>query len=153
MANEIQRFDILGSPGSGEFTLTFDTATTDPLPYHPPAGDVQTALEALTSIGAGNIGVTKDGNWGYVCAFQGALADQDLPQMTADDSGLGGDATITVATVTHGTTPDTGPTASLHTPCTLTELLVFANAVLPTTSGDHHNATVTSTNDTITVTT
>jgi hypothetical protein len=107
--DEVQRFDIAGSPGSGKFTLTFNGATTDPpLAYHPPAGDVQRALEALSTVGTGNVRVSKDGNWGYVCAFGNELGSQNLPPMSADGSQLGGGGTITVSTVTPGAAP-TGP--------------------------------------------
>ena len=49
MPNEIQRFDITGSPGSGNFTLWFNGEGTSPIDYHPAAGDVQDELEALTT--------------------------------------------------------------------------------------------------------
>ena len=152
MTNETQRFDILGSPGSGTFTLTYTGETTTDLPYHPAAGEVQTALEALMIIGAGNIDVSKDGNWGYVLAFTGTLANQQLPEIVADDSQLGGGATIQVATVVDGA-PDTttGGGSTLQTPCTLTDLLIFTRNIVPATPGNHHNIPVTSTDTTITV--
>jgi hypothetical protein len=106
--NEVQRFDIAGSPGSGKFTLAFNGATTDPpLPYHPNAGQVTHALEILPTIGAGNVIVTKDGNWGYVCAFGGALSEQNLPQLTAapDAQMTGAGGSIAVSTVTEGAAP------------------------------------------------
>jgi len=153
MPNEIQRFDITGSPGSGNFTLWFNGEGTSPIDYHPAAGDVQDELEALTTIGPGNITVTKDGNWGYICTFAGALTSTNLPELVADDSQLPGGATITVTTVTQGgpdtETPGTG--ATLTTPCTLPHLLAFATDILPVTSGSHHDAIVTTTADTITV--
>jgi hypothetical protein len=100
--NEVQRFDIAGNPGSGTFTLAFNgSEPTASINHHPAAGDVQRALEALSTIGAGNVTVSKDGNWGYVCAFCNALGNQDLPEITAA-SQLGGGATITVSTVTQG---------------------------------------------------
>lgn len=100
--DEVQRFDILGSPGSGTFTLTFDGETTTPLGAHPAVGDVQRALEALSTIGVGNVVVVKDGGWGYVCSFGGALAGRNLPELTADDSLLGGDGSVVFTTVTQG---------------------------------------------------
>jgi hypothetical protein len=151
MTSEVQRFDITGNPGSGKFTLTFKTQTTTEIDHHPPAGDVERALEALPSIGTGNITVTKDGNWGYVCEFLGNLANQDVPELTADDSQLPEGAAVTVTTMIQGGTGLKGPTATLATPCTLTDLLGFATHIVPVTSGDHHNATVTSTDSAITV--
>ena len=150
MTNETQRFDILGSPGSGTFTLTYTGETTTDLPYHPAAGEVQTALEALTSIGAGNIDVTKDGNWGYVLTFTGTLANQQLPEIIADDSQLAGGATIQVTTIQDGGPDTTGGGSTLQTPCTLADLLVFARNIVPATAGNHHNIPVTTTANSIT---
>jgi hypothetical protein len=151
MTNEVQRFDILGSPGSGKFTLTVLGATTDPpMAYHPAAGVVQSAIEALPPVGVGNVVVTKDGNWGYVCGFTNALGDQDIPQMTADDSQLGGGATIQVSTVIEGgpeiPPPDGGePLLILETPCTALALQRFATEVAAVTSGAHREFPVTTT--------
>ena len=151
MTNEIQRFDILGNPGSGTFTLAYKGEITTDLPHHPAAGAVQTALEALIAIGAGNIVVTKDGNWGYVCSFTGNLANQQVPEIVADDSQLGGGATIQVATVVDGGPDTTGGGSTLQTPCTLADLLIFTRNIVPATPGNHHNIPVTSTDTTITV--
>jgi hypothetical protein len=145
MADEVQRFDILGSPGSGKFTLSFRGATTDLIAYHPPAGDVQRALETLSTVGTGNVVVTKDGNWGYVCSFQNALGDQDLPQLEADDSQLGGGGTIEVTTKTHGYPPiDTTepPIASLQLPVTLQRLSLSLQACAAVLPGVHHEVVV-----------
>jgi hypothetical protein len=152
MTNETQRFDILGSPGSGTFTLTYTGEITTDLPYHPAAGEVQTALEALMMIGAGNIVVTKDGNWGYVLTFTGTLANQQLPEIVADDSQLGGGATIQVATIQDGAPDTTGGGSTLQTPCTLADLLIFTRNIVPATAGNHHNIPITTTANSITVT-
>jgi hypothetical protein len=157
MTSEVQRFDILGSPGSGKFTLAFNSSEpSTQIAYHPPAGDVQRALEALSTIGVGNVVVSKDGNWGYVCAFGGALGDQDLPLLVADDSQLGGGGTIQVSTVTEGFDPNTEvppepevppgvPGATLPTPCSLIDLLVFAQNIAAYTPGRHHQPLITTT--------
>jgi hypothetical protein len=105
--NEVQRVDIGGSPGSGSFRLNFNGADTDNINHHPAAGDVQRALEVLPTVGLGNVLVTKDGNWGYVCSFQSELGNQNLPPMTYTNM-LGGDGTITISTVTEGDSPS-GP--------------------------------------------
>ncbi len=52
--DEIQRLSILGA-GTGTFTLTFEGATTTPLDIDSTAAEVDSALEALSSIGAGNV--------------------------------------------------------------------------------------------------
>src|SRR6516165_7330003 len=128
MVNEVQRFDIGNSPGSGKFVLGFNGADTAPIQYHPAAGVVQSALEALPTVGIGNVVVTKDGNWGYVETFLNALGDQDLPQLTAvmDAQMAGTGATMTVATVQQGSSGDVPPDVpgggsgpTLQTPCTV----------------------------------
>jgi hypothetical protein len=123
MANEVQRFDIGGSPGSGKFTIGFRGAVTDPpLPYHPAAGDVTRALEALSTIGPGNVVCAKDTNWGYVLTFQNDLGDQDLPMIVVDGSLLGPGGTITASLVTDGSGDPDALEPSCATPCTLQHL-------------------------------
>jgi hypothetical protein len=59
----------------GTYTLTFKGQTTAPLPFQPSHGELQSALEALPSIGAGNVIVSEPhrSNEKYV-SFTGALA-------------------------------------------------------------------------------
>jgi hypothetical protein len=40
---------------------------------------------------------------------------------------------------------------TLQTPCTLSNLLIFAHTIVAATAGNYHNTTVTSTNNTLTV--
>jgi hypothetical protein len=147
MPNEVQQLAINGAPGSGKFTVTFNDATTDPIQYHPAAGVLQTALQALPTIGAGNVVVTKPSNWAYDCGFTGDLSDQSLPSMTADDSQLGGGATITITTLVEGGSdeppPGNGERPQLDTPCTLTELFAFVQNIRGQYAGNYHNIPVT----------
>lgn len=69
--------DLDGATG-GTFTLTYDGQTTGAIAYDALAATVQTALEGLGNIGAGNISVSgSPGEWGY--AFQGALNPMQPP--------------------------------------------------------------------------
>jgi hypothetical protein len=76
---------------AGTFTLTFSGQTTGDLPFNASAGDVQTALNGLSSINAGGGSVTVTGGPGdatgttaYVVRFNGApLAGTDVAQLTA----------------------------------------------------------------------
>jgi hypothetical protein len=150
MTNEVQRFDILGAPGSGSFVLSFGgSEPTDNLAHHPAAGDVERALQLLSTIGVGNVDVTKDGNWGYVCAFGGALADQDLPSLTVEANNLGGGATIQVSIVTEGVAPidpeappDSG--TGFPVPGTLQQFTNWLKEASVPASGAHHKVVVTS---------
>src|SRR5438874_2008010 len=56
--DEIQTVTIAGSPTGGTFTLTFGANTTSAIAYNAAASAVQTALQALASIGTGNALVT-----------------------------------------------------------------------------------------------
>ena len=72
----------------GAFTLSFNAETTGSLAHNASAASVQAALEALVSIGAGNVVVTggpgsPDGSTPYAIAFQGALAGTEVTQITA----------------------------------------------------------------------
>src|SRR5260221_780463 len=66
-----QTFTVTGA--SGTFTLTFNGQTTGPLGFNATAAQVQTALQGLSTIGAGNVTVAQFGNL-YTVTFVGALA-------------------------------------------------------------------------------
>ena len=82
MANEIQQIDFDSVPGAGWFNISFGGETTSNLAYNANDGDVQSALEALTSIGSGNIAVTGDFSDGFTLTFQGSLANTNVAQVT-----------------------------------------------------------------------
>lgn len=104
-ANEAQTITITGTPTGGTFTLTAFGATTSAIAFNATAAAVQAALEALSTVGVGNVAVTGGPGPGtpYVATFQGALAQQDLPQMTAAGAFTGGASpAIAVTTTTAG---------------------------------------------------
>src|SRR5262249_33855242 len=71
---------------SGTFTLTFNGQTTSALAFNASSSDVQAALQALPTIGSGNVSVSAVGG-GYTVTFTGALAGFDQPMLTATGSG------------------------------------------------------------------
>jgi hypothetical protein len=90
--NEVQTVTLNGSPNAGTLTLTFPQGTpqtTSGLAYNASAATIQTALQALSNIGSGNVAVTG-GPWPAMVTltFQGALANTNVAQITADTSGL-----------------------------------------------------------------
>lgn len=101
--NEVQTATITGAPTGGTFVLTFgDVATTD-LAYNATAAAVQTALQALPGIGAGNVTVTGSAGGPYTVTFTGALGGQNVAQLTATGDFTGGTTpAISVATTTPG---------------------------------------------------
>src|SRR5262249_41925037 len=53
-ADEVQTVTLTGNPTGGTFTLTFSGQTTAAIAYNASAATVQSALQALSSIGSGN---------------------------------------------------------------------------------------------------
>ncbi|QEG38731.1 dockerin type I domain-containing protein [Roseimaritima ulvae] len=92
--NEIQTV-TLPAGATGTFTLTFDGQTTAPIAHNASTGDVESALEALSSISGVNVGGVP-GAW--TVEFDGAgLANTDQLNMAANGTGLtliGGPVTV-----------------------------------------------------------
>lgn len=101
-SNEVQSIAITGVPTGGSYTLTFDGQTTAPIAYNANAAAIEAALVALSNLGATDVDVTGTGP--YVCTFGGSKAGVNVPQMTADDSGLTGGTSpeVTVTTTVQG---------------------------------------------------
>ncbi len=108
-ANDVQTVTITGTPTGGTIRLLLNGELTSAIAYNASAADVQTALEALDSVGSGNVACTGGAFPGsaVVCTFQGDLAARPIPLMTALNSLTGG--TTPAVSVAH-TTPGTyGP--------------------------------------------
>ena len=104
VTNAVQTVTITGTPTGGTFTLTFEGATTAPIVYNAAPAAVQTALQALPTVGP-NVTVSGTALPGgsAICTFSGGLAGQPVPAITANSAGLTGGVTPT-AVVTQ-TTP------------------------------------------------
>lgn len=106
--NEVQTLTITGTPTGGDFTITYAGQTTSAIAYNASAATVDTALEALSNIGAGDVTCTGGPLPGtaVVITFTGALAETNVALMTADGAGLTGgttpDATIALTTTGYG---------------------------------------------------
>ncbi|MGH2979518.1 MAG: hypothetical protein ACRDLQ_07760 [Solirubrobacterales bacterium] len=107
--DEVQFIDVTGLPTGGTFTLTFRGETTAPIPFNATDAEVQSALEALPSIGAGSVTVigrparpdtSSDGL--YSVRFRGALGAANLPEMTASAAGLTPSGGVTIRTTNEG---------------------------------------------------
>lgn len=103
-ADEVQTVTITGSPTGGTFTLTYSGQTTAGIAYNAAASAVQSALVALSNIGSGDVIVTGSAGGPYTVTFGGALADQNVAQMTASGAGLTGGTSpsVSVSTSTAG---------------------------------------------------
>ena len=101
--NEIQTVTINGTPTGGTFTLTFAGQTTTPITHPASLATVQTALEALSTIGAGNVVVAGTPGVSYTVTFQGDLGNANVTQMSAADALTGGTTpSVTVITTANG---------------------------------------------------
>src|SRR5262249_46171220 len=99
LTDEVQAVTITGSPTGGTFSPAVPAQTTPAIAYNAAAGSVQAALEALSSIGSGNVKVTggPGPNKRWHVRFTGTLPGQNVPQMTATSSLTGGTSpTVTV---------------------------------------------------------
>lgn len=105
VSNEVQVLTVGGS-GLTSFTVTFGGQTTAAIPAAATAAQVQSALEALSTIGAGNVVVTGNAGGPWTLTFQGALAGLDTAQVTTTPTG--GTGTVTPSTTTAGGTEGTG---------------------------------------------
>lgn len=102
---DVQTITITGTPTGGTFPLYFGGQIAAGLPYDATASQVQTALQALTSIGSGNITCTGGPlpTTAITCTFAGTLATGQQPLMVTGSGGLTG-GTSPAVSVTH-TTP------------------------------------------------
>lgn len=101
--SEVQTITITGTPTGGTFTLTFAGSTTAPIAYNATAATVQSALEALDSVGVGNVTTTGGAlpTTGVVVTFAEDLSGEDVPAITGSAAGLTGGTTPAVV-ITQG---------------------------------------------------
>jgi hypothetical protein len=106
--NEVQTVTITGGPTGGTFVLDYNGQITPALPYNATTSAVQTALQNLSGIGAGNVAVTGTAGSSYTVTFQGSLAASNVAQLTASNDFSGGTSpTVSVATTTGGSSGST----------------------------------------------
>src|SRR6476646_5886654 len=93
-ASAEQRIEIPASVTGGTFTLTFKGQTTAPIAFNAKGSEVESALEALSTIGAINVNSLTSP---FKIVFKGALANKPQPAIEADSTSLvGGAATVTI---------------------------------------------------------
>lgn len=88
--DEVQVVNVNNHPTAGTFTLTYAGQTTAPIAYNASAAVVQTALIALSNIGASDVVVTGADGGPYTVTFEGTLASTDVAQMTGSGASLTG---------------------------------------------------------------
>lgn len=102
-ADEVQTVTLNGSPTGGTFTLTYNAVTSGNIAYNASAATVQAALEAMSSIGPGNVNVTGSAGGPYTITFINRLGRKNLAALTSSAANLtGGTPSIAHAQVTAG---------------------------------------------------
>ncbi len=105
VSSAVQDLTIGGEPTGGTFTLStlapLPVGTTPPISYSASADEVQQALALV--LGNANVSVTESLPGTFAIAFQGADADEAIPNLIASNDLTGGsNANIHVQTVTAG---------------------------------------------------
>jgi hypothetical protein len=94
--DEVQRVSIPSSVTGGQFKLGFEAQQTSSIPFNASAASVETALQALSTIGLSNASVRLDaesnGTRRFFVTFEHALGSADVAQLTIDSSELVGGA-------------------------------------------------------------
>jgi hypothetical protein len=73
-----QLLTMVGTPTGGTFTATYRGATTSAVAYNASAATLQTALEALSTIKAGNVAVSGSAGGPWTVTPQGQLSAVDF---------------------------------------------------------------------------
>lgn len=103
--NEIQQFQLYGTPTGGSFALTYDGQTTAAIPYSASNATIETELEALPNIGVGDVAVSGGPLPGsaVIVEFTGSLGETNVSEMTIDGNGLtGGSISASASTSVQG---------------------------------------------------
>lgn len=83
--NALQQVNLLGVPTGGTWTLSYGGYITPPLAWDITPEEVQAALEALASIGAGNVTVVADVEpQAFDVEFTGTLGLQEMQPLVGD---------------------------------------------------------------------
>jgi RHS repeat-associated protein len=88
--DNVQQVTLTGNPTGGTFTLSFGVQTTSAIAYNASASSVQSALQALSSIGSGNVLVANPTGSAWIVRFAGSLAGAPQAAITGNGSGLTG---------------------------------------------------------------
>lgn len=105
---DVQTVSMAGPPTAGTFPLIYNGQVAAGIAYNAAASAVQTALQALSSIGSGNVTCTGGPLPGtpIVCTFAGTMATGKKPLMLTGSGGLTA-GTVSVAHTTPGLPSDT----------------------------------------------
>jgi flagellar hook-associated protein 2 len=103
--SEVQTMDRSPSVDSGTYTLTYEGQTTASIAYNASSSEIQAALEALSTVNAGNITVAggTNGLADGAVTFTFSTALGDVSMISVDSADLGpGSSPVTVEETTKG---------------------------------------------------
>ena len=108
--DEVQTATVSGTPTGGTFKLSYRGAITAAIAYNAAAATVQAALEALRTIGTGNVTVSGSAGGPYTITFVGALAGVNAILIQRADNSLTGGTSpdVTIVQTTAGVGYATG---------------------------------------------
>ncbi len=130
----VQTITFAGGVTGGSFSLGFGGSTTN-IPYSTAAAtlqsSIQSALDGLGTIGAGNTLVSAVSATDVTVTFQGTFANQAVTTMTSNGSGLNGaNPTVAVATTTTGFAAwGSAPTANIGVNTNAVQTIAFTGTV------------------------
>jgi hypothetical protein len=97
-----QLVKIIGASG-GTFTLGFEGQTTTTLAYDTSALEIERALEALSTLGHGDVRVRELAAGSFSVTFEGTLKEKSVPQLTAGSHLTPPGAKVEVGQIREGT--------------------------------------------------
>jgi hypothetical protein len=137
--NEVQTLTITGTPTAGTFKLAFKSVISANIAYNATAAAVQAALEALSTIGSGNV-LCAGGplpTTAVTITFQGLLAGSNQPLITVSS------AAFTGGTTPAATVAETTPGSGLYDPVgAWFDLGGTKNGVVPTMNNTEEEFTI-----------
>jgi RHS repeat-associated protein len=96
-ADDVQQVALTGSPTGGTFTLSFNGQTTSALAFNSSAAAIQSALQALSSIGTNNVLVAGPAGGPWQVRFVGSLGGTTVAALTGNGAGLTGGTSPSVS--------------------------------------------------------
>lgn len=90
------------NPTNGTFPITFNTHATGQLAFNISPSALQTALEGLSGVGAGQVAVTGSAGVYYRIEFTGSLGNAAQPEITGDATLLAPESNVVVAVIQAG---------------------------------------------------
>lgn len=133
--SQVNTVTITGTPTGGTFTITVNGQTTTGIAYNAAAATVQTALEALSTVAAGDVTVSGSAGGPYTLTWGGALASVAVTVSSSGASLTGGTTPAATTTVATAAVPGTAPAAINGAVINLTsDNCTPAGAVVPGTN-------------------